>query len=150
MTVIRPTIHLVAYSTTGKSPASGKVDTCFGILVRVEDEWRKWIVPLKSATMNQAALLGLKFGIAAIKQDKREFLLVVTDNPYLHRVLERKGADFPFKAESNVELVKEIRDAFQAIPSSDVRHESPKKLTAGETFQLYKHVREVGKARLGK
>ena len=103
------TIMVTAYSTTGKA-RNGKSDTTFGVSTEFGNARKSWIVPLRDATMNQAALLAVKFGILAVRKDDRPNLSIRTDNLYLITVLGVKDDKWAFKPSSNKELVKEIRN----------------------------------------
>ena len=144
MSSLRPTIYFSAFSTTGLKPRSGKVDTSFSVRVLVEDSVKTWIVPLKAATMNQAALQAVRFGILAIHPEHRENLSIITDSAYVCRVLERKNDKYPFKAESNVDLIQETRRLFGSAKDATVRLAA----TDVVVLEMRKKVRDLGKRRL--
>ena len=144
MTFLRPTVFLAAFSTTGKSPVNGKTDTCAGVRVGVEEKMKTWVLPFKSATMNQAALLGLKFGIVAISTKHRDNLLIKTDSKYVERTLEQKNGKFSFKPESNIDLVTEIRDMISKVNGCTVTVAPADK----DVAELREKIRVIGKKRL--
>jgi hypothetical protein len=143
------TVHVVAFSTTGRVPINGKVDTCFAVRTSAQGMTKTWVIPLKIATMNQAALLGTKFGILSVQPMHRENLRITTDNPYVAKVLAKKknkeGREiFPLKPESNAELVDEIRKLYASI-KEPICHLNVEEKTIVE---LRAKVRVHGKQRL--
>jgi ribonuclease HI len=141
---LKPMIYLTAFSTTGKSPVNGKVDTGAAVRVEVDNESRTWLLPFKTATMNQAALMGLKFGILAINHSARGFLHVITDSQYLGNVLEKKGEKYGFNPDSNVDLIREVRDF--CATAKDMTHAVTK--TDRIIVELREKIRALGKKRL--
>jgi ribonuclease HI len=138
-------IFLTAYSSTGKL-RNGKCDTSFAVRVTVNDKEREWIVPLLDATMNQAALLGLKFGILAIIEAYRQDIKIVTDNPYVFGSFAMVDGKWKTKAESNKELLEEVRKMFSACKGTEVSYEpSDANLT-----RLRDTIKKLGRERLAK
>jgi ribonuclease HI len=141
---LKPMIYLAAFSTTGKSPVNGKVDTGVAVCVKAENETRTWLLPFKSATMNQAVLMGLRFGILAINPRNRDFLQVTTDSQYLGNVLAKKGDKYGFNPDSNVDLIKEARDL--CATAKDMTYSVCK--TDVLIAELREKIRVLGKKRL--
>jgi hypothetical protein len=102
-------------------PVRGRTDTCFGVKVMVDSCARAWIVPMKKATMNQAALYGLIWGIKAILPPFRRDLLVLTDILYLQRACARKGTVWQMRVGSNVDLIKQVRDLLGSVDGAEVQ-----------------------------
>jgi len=110
------TIYAIGYSTTGRAK-NGRCDTMFMTCVKVENEEKSWKIPLLDATMNQAALLAIKFGLLASKNAMNK-IQIITDNQYVAHALELVDGKWKFNPESNKELVEEVRKMLLGVKFS--------------------------------
>jgi hypothetical protein len=138
-----PIIYAAAYSTTGRAK-NGKCDTICGVRLKFESNTHTRFLPFRDATMNQALLWGIIYGMHSLLPAVRSGLKIITDSRYPPRALERNGQKWLFVPESNHEIVTSIRNLFGSISEASVIQDAQDSIIQ----QIRIELKKLGKLRL--